>query len=243
MELYLSSHLSVSMQIAIPTFEPLRQAHQHPLKLVVMGDSIVYGFGDYEGGGWVERLRRYWMLPNSPGHVTYNLGIRGDHVRQVAQRFENEFRCRGELRNRVPDIIILSLGVNDSARLGRSNGHHFTRFEVFEEQLAALLDRAQQLCPVMFVGMVPVDETYMPFLNCFYYSHADQYRYKEATRLACQARQIPYLDIFDSWLNRGANWWQLQLCQDGFHPNVRGYQSLLEDVLNWEPVAKLETFR
>lgn len=244
MKLYKSSNLSASMQtLATSTLEPLRQAHHHPLKLVVLGDSIVYGFGDPEGGGWVERLRRYWMWPDSPGHVIYNLGIRGDHVRQVTQRLENEFRYRGELRNRVPDVIILSLGLNDSARLGRTNGHHFTKFEVFEAELANLLDRAQLLCPVLFVGMVPVNETRMPFLDCFYYSHADQYRYKEATRLACQARMIPYLDIFDLWQNRGANWWRLQLCQDGVHPNVSGYQALLQDFLNWEPLAQLKAVK
>ena len=81
----------------------------HPLKIVVIGDSIVYGFGDFEGGGWVERLRRNWMMPDSPGHVIYNLGVRGDGVLQVSQRLEQEFRNRGELRNRVPDAIALSL--------------------------------------------------------------------------------------------------------------------------------------
>ena len=225
--------------LVAPTFKPFHQANVHPQKLVVLGDSIVYGFGDPEGGGWVERLRRRWMMPQSPGHVLYNLGIRGDGVRQVAQRLEQEFRNRGELRNRVPDAIALSFGVNDSARLGRPDGRNFTDFEVFKAELASLLDQSQRLCPVMFVGMVPVDEAKMPFLDCFYFNHADQYRYKEATRLACQARQIPYLDTFDIWLKRGSGWWRNQLCEDGLHPNVSGYQALLQDVLAWEPIIKL----
>lgn len=227
--------------LAATAFKPIHQAH--PLKLVVLGDSLVYGYGDPEGGGWVERLRRSWMLPDSPGHVIYNLGVRGDGVRQVAQRLENEFRHRGELRNRVPDAIVLSLGVNDSARVGRPDGRNYTDFEVFTAELANLLDRAQQLCPVLFVGMVPTDEEKMPFLDCFYYSHAEQYRYKEATRLACQLRQIPYLDIFDLWRSRGTSWCRSQLCRDGLHPNVSGYQVLLQDVLNWEPFAQLSGTR
>jgi lysophospholipase L1-like esterase len=91
--------------------------------------------------------------------------------------------------------------------------------------------------------MVPVDEARMPFLDCFYYNHADQYRYKEATRLACMRRQIPYLDIFDIWKSRGSNWWCKNLSQDGLHPNVAGYQALLQDVLNWEPLIQLDTLR
>ncbi len=211
----------------------------HPLKVVALGDSLVYGFGDPEGGGWVERLRRQWMGSASPGHVLYNLGIRGNGVIQVAQRLEQEFRNRGELRNRQPDLILLAVGVNDSARLGHINGRSFTDFTVFELELANLLDRAQQLCPVLFVGMAPVDESKMPFLDCLYYNHSDQYRYKEATRLACQARQIPYLDIFDLWLGRGYGWLHSQLSPDGLHPNTLGYQNLLQDVLYWEPMAKL----
>lgn len=225
--------------LAAPTFQALHQANPHPLKLVVLGDSIVYGFGDPEGGGWVERLRRRWMSPDSPGHVLYNLGVRGDGVKQVSQRLENEFRHRGELRNRVPDAIILSVGVNDSARLRRPNGNNFTEFDVYKGELANLLEQASRLCPVLFVGMVPVNETKMPFLDCFYYSHADQYRYKEATRLACQKKQIPYLDIFELWQQRGENWCRQHICEDGLHPNVAGYQTLLQDVLNWEPIAQL----
>ncbi|NEP08884.1 MAG: G-D-S-L family lipolytic protein [Symploca sp. SIO1A3] len=225
--------------LAIPALQSIRTKHRLPLKLVVLGDSLIYGFGDPEGGGWVERLRRQWMSPDSPGHVIYNLGVRGDGVQQVQERLEHEFRSRGELKNRVPDAIILSVGVNDSARLGRPDGRNFTNFDTFQLELANLLDQAQQLCPVLFVGMVPVDETRMPFLDCFYYSHAEQYRYKEATRFACMRRQIPYLDIFDIWKSRGSDWWSKNLSQDGLHPNVAGYQELLQDVLNWEPLTQL----
>ena len=225
--------------LVAPSLQPFRQTLRSPLKLVVLGDSIIYGFGDPEGGGWVERLRRQWMSPDSPGHVLYNLGVRGDGVKQVQERVEQEFRHRGELKNRVPDAIILSVGVNDSARLGRPNGRNFIDFDNFQQEVANLLDQAQRLCPVLFVGMVPVNEASMPFLDCFYYNHTDQYRYKEATRLACSRRQIPYLDIFDTWIARGNDWCFNHLCKDGLHPNVAGYQALLQDVLNWELFTEL----
>jgi lysophospholipase L1-like esterase len=172
------------------------------------------------------------MTPQGANHALYNLGVRGDGVRQVAHRLEDEFRTRGELRNRVPDLIILSLGVNDSPRLGRPDGKNFTEFGVFQQEMGELLDRARNLCPVIFVGMVPVDEQKMPFLDCMYFNHADQARYKEATRLACEARQIPYLDLFDLWMARGLDWGRSQFTEDGLHPNVAGYQTLLQDVQN-----------
>ncbi len=209
-----------------------------PLKIIALGDSLVYGFGDVEGGGWVERLRCCWMSPESAGHVLYNLGVRGDRVQQVAQRLEVEFRHRGELRNQVPDLIILSVGVNDSARLGHANGRNYTNINVFETHISALLDRAQQLCPVLFVGMTPVNETKMPFWDCIYYDRADQYSYKEATKLACSQRNIPYLDIFEQWMERGEKWVEQRISTDGLHPNTLGYQTLLENVIHWDAIAR-----
>lgn len=229
------------MQTTLVASRPIRPRTAQPMKIVAVGDSLVYGFGDPIGGGWVERLRRQWMAPDSAGHVVYNLGIRGDGVRQVSQRLEAEFRNRGELRNRVPDLMILSVGVNDSPRLNRLTGRNFTEFDQFQHQLDTLLDLATPLCPVLFVGMVPVDESKMPFLDCLYYNHADQHRYKEATQLACAARQIPYLDIFSRWMSRGDAWCRERMTEDGLHPNVLGYQTLLEDVMAWSPFVECTT--
>lgn len=210
------------------------QKTTQPLKIIAVGDSIIYGFGDPAGGGWIERLRRSWMIPGSLGHALYNLGVRGDGVQQVAARLESEFRLRGELRNRVPDLLILSVGTNDSARLSRPDGRNFTDFNLFCDEIEGLLDQAVQLCPVLFVGMVPVDESKMPFLDCLYYNHADQFRYKEATRLACEARQIPYLDVFSEWQSQGSQWSSDRMTEDGLHPNVMGYETLLDQVLDWQ---------
>ncbi|MGK7887779.1 MAG: GDSL-type esterase/lipase family protein [Leptolyngbyaceae cyanobacterium] len=216
----------------------LQQIQQrHPahgsLRVVALGDSLIYGYGDPIGGGWVEQLRRQWMHGHSAEHVMYNLGIRGDGVHQISQRLDAEFHCRGELRHRVPDVILLSVGINDSARLGRPTGKLFTPMPQFEQELAYLLDHAQGLCPVIFIGMVPVNEAAMPFMDCLYYNHADQWAYKEATKRACHRRNVPYLDIFDQWMERGEPWRRSHLCPDGLHPNPEGYQALLADIQAW----------
>jgi lysophospholipase L1-like esterase len=143
------------------------------------------------------------------------------------------------LRHCVPDAIILSVGINDSARVGKLNGRNFTEFDDFRAELSNLLIQARQLCRVVFVGMPPVDETQMPFAQILYYTHADQYRYKEATRLACDSLQIPYLDVFDLWRARGEAWWRSRLSADGLHPNSLGYTSLLQDVMAWEGLRSL----
>ncbi|MGF1540753.1 MAG: GDSL-type esterase/lipase family protein [Pleurocapsa sp.] len=213
--------------------------NSQPLKIIAVGDSLIYGFGDFVGGGWVERLRRQWMSPTGAGHVLYNLGVRGNRVFQVSQRLKQEFSCRGELRNRLPDLILLSVGVNDSARLGKPDGKLYTDFAEFKLEIANLLDLAQSFCPVLFIGMTPVNESQMPFFDCFYYNHFDQYRYKQATMQACQQHNIPYLDLFELWMSRGEDWVRKHLSDDGLHPNVAGYESLLTDVMNWNYISQL----
>ncbi|MEL6381466.1 MAG: GDSL-type esterase/lipase family protein [Cyanobacteria bacterium J06626_18] len=228
------------MTVASPAMRsPTALTPRHEKRIVAVGDSLIYGYGDPEGGGWVERLRRQWLQPESPGHAIYNLGVRGDGVQRVSQRLVQEFWTRGEFRNRVPDLLILSVGANDSARLGKPTGRSFTAIEVFEAHMAALLDEALTLCPVLFVGMTPVLAERMPFAEVLYYGHADQFQYKEATLRACQQRRIPYLDTFELWLQRGEPWWRSRISTDGLHPNVLGYRALLEDVSSWSAFREL----
>ncbi len=215
------------------------KVQNQPLRIIALGDSLVYGYGDPVFGGWVEQLRRQWMSPDSKGHVLYNLGIRGDTVTKVQGRLEHEFNFRGELRNRYPDLIILSVGVNDSPRLLHKDGKNVTNYNDFILQMDMLLAQAKLLANVLFIGMIPVDESKMPFLKCFYFNHRDQFSYKEVTKSLCQKHNIPYLDTFDMWISRGENWWRSRLSSDGLHPNEKGYGSLLEDVLNWQHMTHL----
>ncbi|MEM9567679.1 MAG: GDSL-type esterase/lipase family protein [Cyanobacteria bacterium P01_E01_bin.34] len=211
----------------------------NPLKLVAIGDSFVYGYGDWEGGGWAERLKRHWQHPQQEGHILYNLGVRGDTVRHLEQRLETEFRQRGELRRNVPDGLILSVGANDSARLGHANGRHYVSLDEFEEAIARILTKAREFCPVWFVGMVPVDEAKMPFAGSVYYSHADQVLYNEAIREACEQYGVPFLNCFARWNSRGELWRKSRLLDDGLHPSVEGHKAVFNDLLDWPEFGQL----
>jgi len=59
--------------------------NKYQKKLIIIGDSGVYGWGDLEGGGWSERLRQNWLnLDDAP--IIYSLGVRGDGLEKVAIR-------------------------------------------------------------------------------------------------------------------------------------------------------------
>ena len=118
-----------------------------PRKLIVLGDSGVVGWGDPEEGGWCERLRRHWMgLPLGP--VLYPLGVRGDGLERVAVRLRQEVSCRGELRRQLPQGILLAVGLNDCARVGRKDGRPQLDADAFLFGVQQLLQQAKALAPV-----------------------------------------------------------------------------------------------
>ena len=102
-----------------------------PKQLVVIGDSSVYGWGDNEGGGWCERLRKDWGN-NQNGPVIYQLGVRGDGIEKVSSRWEKEWSSRGETRRNKPKAILLNVGLNDTAAIGQINGRHQLDIDGFE---------------------------------------------------------------------------------------------------------------
>ncbi len=201
-----------------------------PKKLVVLGDSGVYGWGDPEQGGWCERLRRHWMdLPQGP--VLYGLGVRGDGLERLAARAEAEVGHRGELRRQRPQGILLSIGLNDTARVGRPDGRFQLAPEAFLFGLQQLLPRLQAIAPVFVLGLTPVDEAVMPFAGMLWYDLASVRLYEGLLEEACMEADVPFLPLLDGLLADPL--WLHGLCSDGLHLNGDGHGQLYRRLRAW----------
>jgi lysophospholipase L1-like esterase len=201
-----------------------------PRKLIVLGDSGVVGWGDPEEGGWCERLRRHWMgLPDGP--VLYPLGVRGDGLERVAARLQSEVSCRGELRRQLPQGILLAVGLNDTARIGRRDGRQQLDPEAFLFGLQQLLHQARQLAPVLVLGLTPVDEAVMPYADVLWYQIEQVRRYEALLEEACLEADVPFLPLLESLLADPA--WLQWLSPDGIHLNSEGHRQVYERVRRW----------
>lgn len=201
-----------------------------PKKLAVVGDSGVFGWGDLEEGGWCERLRRHWMgLPEGP--VLYNLGVRGDGLERVAARLTPEVGVRGELRRQIPQGILLAVGLNDTARVGRPDGRPQLAPEAFLFGMQQLLREAQELAPVLVLGLTPVLETAMPWAEVLWYSMADVRLYEGLLEEACMEANVPFLPMLESFLAEPH--WPRWLSADGLHCNSEGHRFLYERIRSW----------
>ncbi|MFO8239217.1 MAG: GDSL-type esterase/lipase family protein [Prochlorococcaceae cyanobacterium] len=201
-----------------------------PRKLIVLGDSGVYGWGDPLEGGWCERLRRHWMgLPEAP--VLYPLGVRGDGLERVAARLQAEVACRGELRRQQPHGILLATGINDSARVGRPDGRPQLEPEGFLYGLQQLLLRARTTAPVLVLGLTPVQEAAMPFAEVLWYGLEQVRRYEGLLEEACLEADVPFLPLLDDLLADPG--WPSWLCGDGLHLNSEGHRQVYTRVQQW----------
>ena len=209
--------------------------YQAPKQLIVIGDSSVYGWGDSEGGGWCERLRKKWMsIENSP--VIYPLGVRGDGLEKVAKRWHKEWECRGELRRKLPDGILLTVGINDTAKIGREDGRPQLSSDAFRFGLGRLLREVKRDVEVMVMGISPVKEDKMPFSKCLWYSNKACAIYEREIEESCLELNVPFLPIFNEMTNEPL--WEDWIEPDGIHLNSFGHSWIYQRVSNWPYLKK-----
>ncbi|ABX08714.1 GDSL-type esterase/lipase family protein [Prochlorococcus marinus] len=205
-----------------------------PKQLIVIGDSSVYGWGDVNEGGWCERLRKNWMhLADAP--VIYPLGIRGDGLEKVAKRWQQEWTCRGELRRKFPDALLLSIGLNDTAKIGREDGRPQLSSEAFRFGLGRLLKDIKKQTRVMVLGLTPVKEEHMPFSQCLWYSNQACAIYERQIEESCLELDIPFLPTYKAMRNEPS--WQNLIGPDGIHLNSDGHNWIYQKVSTWSSLV------
>ena len=199
-------------------------------QLIVIGDSSVYGWGDREEGGWCERLRRHFMnLPISP--VIYPIGIRGDGLEKVSKRWKNEWSVRGEFRRQVPEAILLSVGLNDTARVGRIDGRSQLSSEGYRFGSQQLIQEIKCYTFVMVMGLTAVNESAMPFADCLWYTNKSISTYESKIEESCLELNVPFLPIHKAMINEPdfTNWIE----PDGIHLNAEGHRWLFKRIIGW----------
>nr|CRH04415.1 Conserved protein of unknown function. Putative lipase. Putative hydrolase [Candidatus Magnetococcus massalia] len=183
----------------------------------LFGDSFVAGIGDPTGQGWSGRLFAPLLAQGTPITV-YNLGIRRESSRQIAQRYSQEARPRFAMGDWFGSLF--SFGVNDTVIL-----HSQPRLGQQESlsHAASLARRAAQFGAVSFIGPPPVDDP------------AQNSRIQALDAAMGQmlgAMQIPYCSVFAA-LVESAVWMDEVKKGDGSHPAAAGYGEMAQVIMEW----------
>lgn len=187
------------------------------MRICFVGDSFVNGTGDPASLGWAGRL---CVAAKQRGHeiTYYNLGIRGDTSRQIAQRWHSEVSAR--LPTDVDGRIVFSFGVNDSIlqagepRIPVAESLQYTRH---------ILTTAQQLFPTIMIGPPPLLEDDVN-------QHIAHLSHQFAS--LCNEIQVPYLEVCTA-LQHVQTWEEEVRTNDGAHPRAVGYELLASLVQEW----------
>ncbi len=105
---------------------------------IIIGDSITYGIGDYETGGWANMFKKYIVnkddskVCNNYVHIAAFPGATStailNKIDNIYQSFKND-----EFNN----VMILSIGVNDTQEF---NGYLKTNLDEYKNNITKIID-------------------------------------------------------------------------------------------------------
>jgi len=184
----------------------------------IFGASSTQGFYDLEKGGWADRLKIYAYeksLKSSDYYEVFNLGVSGNTSRDLLKRFESEAKARS------PDIIVISLGDNDSGIK--------VPLKEFKENMNKIFIQAKKITKeVIILGAKKVNEkltTPVPWDKRFFYYNEEIRKYDlELEKLAKKHgfRYIKMIDVLND-----------EDLEDGIHPNTKGHIKIFEKIKDY----------
>ena len=189
-------------------------------KICVFGDSIANGSCDSIGGGWVNRLKTFF-LASDYDHSVYNLGVSGDNSDNLLARFEIECIAR------EPEIIVIAIGIND-AQHNIKTGKTRVSLEGFKNNINKLINIAEKFTnKIILVEVTKVEElkvTPIPWdenkEKC--YLNDNIKKYNSIIENICSEQSLRLIKVFNLLDNIDLD--------DGLHPNEKGHEAIFEKV-------------
>ncbi|MDP3726267.1 MAG: GDSL-type esterase/lipase family protein [bacterium] len=192
------------------------------VNICIFGDSIVYGQGDTEKGGWAIQLRNHFesRANKELDARVYALGIRGETSQDLLKRLKAECIAR------KPDIIFCAIGINDSQVSDSKKGTPLTPLSEFIKNIKGIFDIAEQFTnKIVFIGLTSVDESKTtPTDWGTYYDNENVKRYDTVIEEFCRKKEVTYIQI-NNLLSEADLF-------DGIHPNIEGHKKMFEKIRN-----------
>ncbi len=195
--------------------------------ILVLGDSISYGRGEFLNLGWAGRLKKDFESKDQY-NCLFNLGIPGDTSTTLLNRFETAIQSR--IKYKYPEdkfIIMIAIGINDSRGIDSPTKHQ-TKKQEFKKNIEELIKIAKKYTKdVIILGLTPVDETITnPFEDTYFVNDIIE-EYNKILKESTENKAI-FIDIFDELIKLNYQ----ELLSDGLHPNKKGYEKIYQIIKN-----------
>jgi lysophospholipase L1-like esterase len=205
--------------------------------VLIFGASIVHGVGG-EHGGWADRLKTSLHTdmygPGGAGEQTqvYELGIPGESLEDVQERFEAELHARTRGQGK-PDntFIVFSAGANNSIAVDDPRAYIATPDD-YAATVHAFIHLAKDYTGnILGVGFSPVDESrttpiHDPGRDVYFFNERLKI-FEDALRRTCDAEGAYFVPLFGQ---APQDWQREYLSADGLHPNDAGHEWIRSQV-------------
>ncbi|MBR9692023.1 hypothetical protein GOV06_04505 [Candidatus Woesearchaeota archaeon] len=183
--------------------------------ILVFGDSIVFGRGEFPNIGWVGRLKK--DFEKKFHDCVFNLGIPGETSTTLLKRFETEAKAR--IKYKYPGdkfTIMIVVGINDSRAVKYPNKLQ-TKQISFRKNILKLIQISKKYTKhIILVGITPVNEKLTNPFEDTYFTNSRIKEYNEIIKKISKVKKVKFIELFSKFDNK--------LLVDGVHPNKKGYE-------------------
>ncbi len=189
------------------------------MNICFFGDSILWGANDYESGGYVERLKSYFLKEKVEIDI-YNMGVSGESTGSLLLHLEND------LISRNPEVIFFAIGINDTYSV---NGINDISLDEFNKNILEIYNISKKFTDkIVFIEITKVDEEKtnpIPWMQEISYENKSIKRYNKVIRDFCSKNNLTFLELNDII--------ELSDLDDGIHPNSKGHKKIFNIVLDF----------
>ncbi len=201
---------------------------------IVIGDSITYGIGDFESGGWATMFKKYIVnkddskVCNNYVHIAAFPGATSTDILNKIDSILQSFNHK-EFTN----TIILSIGVNDTQEFNGNYKNSIEQYRTNIEQIAKCVMNEGFNMIILGLTRIESDEKFLWKPNKYYdneiISEYDKdlsliLGYDTELKEFCKNSRIKYIPMQEVL--------QKEDFIDGLHPNHNGHKKIFEKIID-----------
>ena len=200
---------------------------------IIIGDSITYGIGDFESGGWASIFKNYIVNKDDSkvcNNYVHVVGFPGATSSDILDKIDSILQAF--LHKEFTNTVILSIGVNDTQVFNEEPKNNIEQYKLNIEKIAKFI--IDNECNLIILGLTRIesDEKFLWKLNKYYdndiISEYDRdlkliLDYDEELKELCKNNKIKYIPMQEV----------LEKVDfiDGLHPNHNGHKKIFEYII------------
>lgn len=191
---------------------------------IFIGDSIVYGIGDYESNGYTSMFKHMIMgldQSTSCSNYVHIAAYPGSTSNDIASRIDailDSFTFEG-----VNNIAVLSIGVNDTQTIENKQK---VDIKIYEENIKKIIESVRKHnSNIQILGLTRIESEGRFYLKSGkFMDNRIIDKYDELLQNICVKEDVKYIKMSDAL--------EKDDFIDGLHPNNEGHKKIYNNVLN-----------